>query len=59
MALKKCKECGKDISASADVCPYCGAKSTAKKMQEVGCALMLLPILIILIILIIGGVFSC
>ena len=26
MAIKKCKECGKDVSASAKVCPHCGKK---------------------------------
>lgn len=26
MALIKCKECGKDISTDAKVCPHCGAK---------------------------------
>ncbi len=25
MALIKCKECGKEISTMADVCPHCGA----------------------------------
>jgi hypothetical protein len=25
MALKKCKECGKDVSTQADKCPHCGA----------------------------------
>lgn len=26
MALKKCKECGKDVSSDAKSCPYCGKK---------------------------------
>lgn len=26
MALKKCKECGKEVSTKADKCPHCGAK---------------------------------
>lgn len=26
MALKKCKECGKEVSTKADKCPNCGAK---------------------------------
>lgn len=25
MALKTCKDCGKEISTSAGRCPYCGA----------------------------------
>jgi len=27
MALIKCKECGKDVSKKAKVCPYCGVKN--------------------------------
>lgn len=26
MALKKCKDCGKEVSSSAKLCPYCGRK---------------------------------
>ncbi|MEN6475661.1 MAG: zinc-ribbon domain-containing protein [Syntrophaceae bacterium] len=26
MALKKCKECGNEVSTKADKCPHCGAK---------------------------------
>ena len=26
MALKKCKECGKEVSSAAKVCPHCGKK---------------------------------
>lgn len=26
MAIKKCKECGKDVSSGAKVCPHCGKK---------------------------------
>lgn len=26
MAIKKCKECGKEVSTSAKVCPHCGKK---------------------------------
>jgi len=28
MALKKCKECGKEVSTKAKACPNCGAKQT-------------------------------
>jgi len=24
MAIKSCKECGKEISSKAEVCPHCG-----------------------------------
>ena len=30
MALKKCKECGAEISSSAEVCPSCGKKLKKK-----------------------------
>lgn len=30
MALKKCKECGGQVSTSAKVCPSCGAKAPRK-----------------------------
>ncbi len=26
MAMKKCKECGKEVSTSAKLCPHCGKK---------------------------------
>lgn len=32
MALKKCKECGGQVSSSAAVCPHCG-----KKQAKMGC----------------------
>jgi len=34
VALKKCKECGKDVSTKADSCPHCGAKI---KRGNLGC----------------------
>lgn len=30
MALKKCKECGTEISSKADTCPHCGAPQKRK-----------------------------
>lgn len=27
MALKNCKECGKEVSSSAKKCPHCGVKN--------------------------------
>ena len=51
MALRKCKECGKEISTKAESCPNCGAK-VKKKM---GC---LQSILLIFIVLIAIGYFS-
>jgi hypothetical protein len=31
MAIKKCKECGHDVSTQAKVCPHCGVKYPGKK----------------------------
>lgn len=39
MALRKCPDCGRDISTDAETCPYCGWKSTATKMHETGKAM--------------------
>jgi hypothetical protein len=49
MALKICKECGNQISTSADQCPHCGKKNRS------GCGIFLL---IFFFIIIIAGVFS-
>ena len=52
MALKKCKECGKEVSSKADLCPHCGAK---QKRKGIGCGGALL---IIIAIGFIGSQFS-
>jgi hypothetical protein len=44
MAMKKCKECGKEVSSKADKCPNCGAPIKAK---SVGCGGCLVVVLII------------
>lgn len=44
MALKKCKECGNDVSSKADKCPNCGAPT---KPKSIGCGGLLLIIIII------------
>lgn len=36
MALIKCKECGNEISSSANVCPHCGIKVSITKCPECG-----------------------
>lgn len=41
MALKKCKECGHQVSTKASTCPSCGAKQT-KQAGPVGTILVLL-----------------
>jgi len=35
MALKKCKECGREISTEAKVCPHCGKKHPTG--ERIGC----------------------
>ncbi len=47
MALKKCKECGAEISSSADVCPSCG-KKLKKKHPILGGILIILGIMILI-----------
>lgn len=51
MALKKCKECGKEISSDAKVCPNCGKKQPNIR-RNIGClilfAIFLIPFLIII-----------
>ena len=44
MALKKCKECGKEVSTKADLCPHCGAK---QKRKGIGCGGALLILIVI------------
>ncbi|WP_259578049.1 zinc ribbon domain-containing protein [Shewanella baltica] len=49
MALVKCKECGKDVSTSAKVCPHCGIKSPGVKASDAlkGFALIFVVIFIV------------
>ena len=53
MALKKCKECGHEVSTKADKCPNCGASVKKKGM---GCSswLVILIILVVVVPYIIG-----
>ena len=37
MALKKCKECGHEVSTKAESCPHCGAKQKRKGIGCLGC----------------------
>ena len=34
-SLKKCKDCGHEISKTADACPNCGARFT-RRWNEIG-----------------------
>lgn len=44
MALKKCKECGKDVSKNAKACPNCGAPVSSK---QYGCGTLILVLLVL------------
>ena len=49
MSLKKCDECGKEISTVAKTCPHCGAPSKSKKIETQitgGCALVVLAVIL-------------
>ncbi len=62
MSLKKCKECGREISTSADACPHCGNLSPAKKAVKVGTDIIkaglgltvLIPIVFIIVIVLLA-----
>ncbi len=54
MALKQCKECGKEVSTKATSCPHCGAV-LKKPRQGIGCGGL---ILIVFIIGVFGSIFS-
>lgn len=41
MAMKKCKECGNDISSRAEKCPHCGVK----RKSNLGCGGFLLIVI--------------
>lgn len=45
MGLKKCKECGREVSSKADACPNCGAKV---KRRPLGCGALI-------VVLVAGG----
>lgn len=51
MALVKCKECGKEISKGAKICPQCGAKVKTSFLMK----LFVFIICIIIIVSIFGG----
>ncbi len=52
MALKKCKECGKEISSKAKTCPNCGAPIKKQISTGSGC------LIIILFVIFIAWIFS-
>lgn len=48
MALKPCKECGKEVSTTAASCPHCGKKNPngSQSIAGVGCLLIILLVVI-------------
>lgn len=53
MALKSCKECGKDVSSSAKSCPHCG-----KKLRMGALSKIILWVFVIFIVLTIMSQFE-
>lgn len=53
MSLIKCKECGHEISKTADKCPNCGSTmpTTARQIRSIGVALLAVGLIIA------GGIF--
>ena len=47
MALKKCKECGKEVSAEGDKCPHCDARVKTQIVWHAG-IIIILGILILI-----------
>ncbi len=52
MAIKKCKECGGDVSTTATACPHCGAKSFFS-----GCGCLLLGLIFVVLFFLIVPLF--
>lgn len=44
MALKKCKECGAEISSSAKKCPHCGKKQKSSSAIIIGIIILVIGI---------------
>lgn len=53
MSIKKCKECGNDVSTSAKTCPHCG-----KKYPSGGLTTPVKIILFLVLLLVIGKLFN-
>lgn len=47
MALIKCRECGKEVSTKADVCPHCGAPQKKQQRKPIGCGAGILILFLI------------
>lgn len=50
MAMTPCKECGKEISTEAKVCPHCGARTRTGKIND-AVALFLIALIVLGLVL--------
>jgi hypothetical protein len=48
MALVSCRECGKEVSSQAPVCPYCGIKNPSKKSHQIRMGLTIAIIAVVI-----------
>jgi hypothetical protein len=46
MAIRACRECGKDISTSAKTCPHCGAAGAVTQSSLNGCLALVVLIVV-------------
>ena len=48
MALKPCRECGREVSTSASKCPHCGKPNPTQQLTlGVGCLLIVVVLMVI------------
>ena len=48
--LGKCRECGKEVSSTADVCPHCGCKKPYRGPEGAFGCLVLIAVVVFIII---------
>jgi hypothetical protein len=52
VALKPCRECGKEVSTEAKQCPHCGVgHPTTKSVSSAGCAIGCLGVIVLAILI--------
>ena len=49
MALVKCKECKKEVSHEANVCPHCGVKNPAFGVKQIGFIIVILVAIVFIV----------
>ncbi len=57
MALRKCKDCGGDVSKKAETCPHCGTPLRSKKgsSEQAGCAVLTIIGVVLAVIVLSNG----